>query len=125
MPIVVGYVPAALAFGVAARRAGLSPAEAVLMSLLVYSGAGQFALLGLLAVGASWFAMLAVTLVLNLRHLFNGPSLAPGLGAVGPWRVAVAAFGLDDEVFAVSSVGMPEEGRLGWLLGLELGAYAS
>lgn len=125
MPIVVGYVPAALAFGIAARRAGLRPAEAVLMSLLVYSGAGQFALLGLLAVGASWFAMLAVTLVLNLRHLFNGPSLAPGLGAVGPWRAAVAAFGLDDEVFAVSSVGMPEEGRLGWLLGLELGAYAS
>ena len=62
VPIVVGYVPAALAFGVAARRAGLSPAEAVLMSLLVYSGAGQFALLGLLAVGG--------VLVLLRRHRF-------------------------------------------------------
>ena len=125
VPIVVGYLPAALAFGIAARQAGLGPAEAVLMSLLIYSGASQFALLGLLAAGASWAAMLAVTLVLNLRHLFYGPSLAPRLGAIGPWRAAVAAFGLDDEVFAVALVGMPEERKLGWLLGLELGAYAS
>ena len=51
MPIVVGYVPPALAFGVAACQAGLHPAEAVLMSLVLYSGTSQFALFGLIAAG--------------------------------------------------------------------------
>lgn len=125
VPIAVGYLPAGVAFGVAARQAGLVPAEALLMSLVVYSGASQFALLGLLGAGASWIAMLIVSLALSLRHLLYGPSLAPRLGGTGRLRTAVVAFGLNDEVFAVSSVKMPREGGLGWLLGLELGAYAS
>ena len=52
-PIVVGYLPAAVAFGVAARGADLGIAETVAMSLIVFSGASQFALAGLLAAGAS------------------------------------------------------------------------
>jgi len=125
VPIAVGYLPAGVAFGVAARQAGLVPAEALLMSLVVYSGASQFALLGLLAAGASWIAMLIVSLTLSLRHLLYGPSLAPRLGDTGTLRTAGVAFGLNDEVFAVSSVKLPREGGLGWLLGLELGAYVS
>jgi len=82
VPIAVGYLPAGVAFGVAARQAGLVPAEAVLMSLVVYSGASQFALLDLLAAGASWITMLIIPLVLSLRHLRYGPSLAPRLGGV-------------------------------------------
>jgi predicted branched-subunit amino acid permease len=46
VPVVVGYLPAAVAFGVAARGAGLSTAETLLMSLIVYSGTSQFALVG-------------------------------------------------------------------------------
>jgi 4-azaleucine resistance transporter AzlC len=125
VPIEVGYLPAGIAFGVAARQAGLVPAEATLMSLIVYSGSSQFALLGLLAAGASWAAMLIIPLVLSLRHLLYGPGLAPRLRGVGTWRAAVVAFGLDDEVFAVSSVKMPRENGFGWILGLELGAYVS
>ncbi len=51
LPVVVGYVPAAIAFGVAARGAGLGTTEALLMSLIVYSGASQFAIVGLVAAG--------------------------------------------------------------------------
>lgn len=125
VPIAVGYLPAGFAFGVAARQAGLVPAEATLMSLIVYSGSSQFALLSLLASGASWAAMLIIPLVLSLRHLLYGPALAPRLREVGTWRAAVVAFGLDDEVFAVSAVKMPRGNGFGWILGLELGAYAS
>ncbi len=60
LPVVLGYLPAAVAFGVAAREAGLSTVEALLMSLVVYSGASQFALVGLVAAGASWFVMAVV-----------------------------------------------------------------
>ena len=83
VPIAVGYLPAGFAFGVAARQAGLVPAEATLKSLIVYSGSSQFALLSLLASGASWAAMLIIPLVLSLRHLLYGPALAPRLREVG------------------------------------------
>ena len=126
VPVVIGYVPAAVAFGVAARGAGLGTTEALLMSLVVYSGASQFAIVGLIASGVPWLVTAATALVLGLRHVIYGPSLAPHLRGLTPRRSALAAFGLTDEVFAVaaSSLSVRPAG-LGWLLGLELGAYAS
>ncbi len=128
VPVALGYLPAAVAFGVAAQGAGLSTVEALLMSLVVYSGASQFALVGLVAAGVSWFVMAAISLVLGVRHVLYGPSLAPHLRRLTMVRAATAAFGLTDEVFAVASVQLgrrPTPANFGWLLGLETGAYAS
>jgi 4-azaleucine resistance transporter AzlC len=128
IPIVVGYLPAAVAFGVAAREAGLSVAETLAMSLIVFSGASQFALAGLLAAGASWVVMAAISLVLGARHVLYGPSLALNLRRTGTGRKAVAAFGLTDEVFAVASTTLPQrssETNFGRLLGLGTSAYVS
>jgi 4-azaleucine resistance transporter AzlC len=126
IPVVLGYLPASIAFGVAARGAGLSISESVLMSLIVYSGASQFAIVGLAAAGASWLVMAAISLVLGVRHVLYGPSLAPHLRGTGMGRAAVAAFGLTDEVFAVASVKLPQRpAGFGWLVGLEAGAYVS
>jgi 4-azaleucine resistance transporter AzlC len=127
-PIAVGYLPAAVAFGVAARGAGLSTVETVVMSLIVYSGASQFALAGLVAAGSSWFVMAAISLVLGVRHVLYGPSLAPHFRRIGTGRAAAVASGLTDEVFAVASVKLerlPPSAKFGWLLGLETGAYTS
>jgi 4-azaleucine resistance transporter AzlC len=126
IPVVLGYLPASIAFGVAARGAGLSISESVLMSLIVYSGASQFAIVGLAAAGASWLVMAAISLVLGVRHVLYGPSLASHLRVIGTGRAATAAFGLTDEVFAVASVTLPQRpAGFGWLLGLEAGAYVS
>ena len=126
VPVVIGYVPAAIAFGVAARGAGLGTTEALLMSLVVYSGASQFAIVGLVASGVPWLVMAATALVLGLRHVIYGPSLAPHLRGLTPRRSTLAAFGLTDEVFAVAASSLPRKpSGLGWMLGLELGAYAS
>ena len=126
-PVVAGYVPAAIAFGVAARGAGLSTAETVVMSLVVYSGASQFAIVGLVAAGASWLVMLGTALVLGVRHMLYGPALAPRLRAGGGWgKAAFVAAGITDEVFAVASERLARKPTgLGWLLGLETGAYVS
>lgn len=126
LPVVLGYVPAAVAFGIAARGAGLGTTEALLMSLIVYSGASQFAIVGLVAAGVSWLVVAATALVLGVRHVIYGPSLAPHLRGMTPARSALAAFGLTDEVFAVAASSLPERpAGIGWMLGLELGAYAS
>lgn len=96
------------------------------MSLIVYSGASQFAIVGLVAAGVSWLVVAATALVLGLRHVIYGPSLAPHLQGMTPGRSALAAFGLTDEVFAIAASSLPERpAGLGWMLGLELGAYAS
>jgi branched chain amino acid efflux pump len=133
VPLVLGYLPAAVAFGVAARAGGLSAIETVLMSLIVFSGASQFALVGLVATGASWLVMAAISLVLGARHVLYGPSLAPHLRGMPKGRAATAAFGLTDEVFAVASTRLSERqtaGRtpgtgFGYLMGLGMGAYLS
>lgn len=125
LPIVLGYLPAAMAFGVAAREAGLSVAEAVLCSLIIFSGASQFALVGLLGAGASWLVALPATLLLTVRHALYGPVLAPKLRGLGARRSLAAAFGLTDEVFAVASAGLPERGRFRRLMTLEAAAYGS
>src|SRR4028118_529059 len=133
VPIVLGYLPAAVAFGVAARAAGVTPPEAVVMSLIVFSGASQFALVGLVGAGASWFVMAAISLVLGARHVLYGPSLAPHLRGMTTCRAAAAAFGLTDEVFAVAVTKLSERRPVGrtlrtdfsYLLGLGMGAYVS
>ena len=126
VPVMVGYLPAAAAFGVAARGAGLSTAEALCMSLVVYSGAGQFALVGLVAAGASLPFAGITALVLSLRHVLYGPALAPRLRRLGPWRAAPLAFGLTDEVFAVASVELRgRQASLWWLAALEFGVYVT
>lgn len=126
LPVVAGYVPAAVALGVAARGAGLSTTETVLMSLVVYSGASQFAIVGFVAAGASWLVMAGTALVLGARHVLYGPALAPNLRLRAGGRAALAAFGLTDEVFAVASARLAREpAGFGWLFGLEVGAYVS
>ncbi|HEY8426645.1 MAG TPA: AzlC family ABC transporter permease [Limnochordales bacterium] len=126
LPIAVGYVPAAVAFGVAGRQAGLGVAETLLMSLVIYAGASQFALAGMIGAGVPAPAAAAAALALNVRHVLYGPALAPLLPKLGRGGTAVVAFGLTDEVFAVASALLPGRSVSGWwLLGLEAMAYGA
>lgn len=126
VPLVAGYVPAAAAFGVAARQAGLDLAGTIWMSLVVYSGASQFALVGLIAAGASWAVAALAGLLLSLRHVLYGPSLARQLRRLGPWRGALVAYGLTDEIFAVASVKLPRRPNpFGWMMALQTPVFIS
>lgn len=122
-PIALGYFPVAVAFGALGAQAGLSPLWVQLTSLLVFAGASQFALVGLLAQGVPPLLAATLGLLLNLRHAFYGPALRPYLQG-GP----LEAFFLTDEVFALALrtlPRLPQEERRGYFLGLGLGAYLS
>lgn len=127
-PIMLGYLPVAVMFGISSRTAGLGAVESLLVSVLVFAGASQFALVGMIAGGVSFPGALVATAGLNLRHLFYGPAIAPYLG-VKSWKQALAlAFGLTDEVFASAIAALPSrdvEERAALMLGLETGAYLS
>ncbi len=131
IPIAVGYVPMAVAFGFLAAQGGLSLAQAAGMSLLVYAGASQFAALGMLAGGASALAITLATLVLNFRHFLMSVALSRRMGFdaspaagrdVPSWGPALA-FGVTDETFVVASL---DPAPTAWyFLGLALAAYGA
>lgn len=125
-PIVLGYLPVGFSFGVVAQQAGFSWAEALLMSLVVYAGASQFAAVALLSQAAGVLAVVATTFLVNLRHALYGAALAPRLRETRPSRLVPAAFWLTDEVFAVAQARLEEAPRpLPYVLGLEAAAYSS
>jgi branched chain amino acid efflux pump len=90
-----------LAFGAAAVGAGLSVAQACALSLLAFTGASQFALVGAVAAGGGLAAATAGAILLGSRNTLYGLRLAPLLRLRGPRRV-LGALGVIDETTAVA-----------------------
>jgi len=66
-----------LVTGVAMVKTGLTQAEALGMTLLVYAGSAQLAALPLIAAGAPVWVVLATALVVNLRFVIFSATLQP------------------------------------------------
>jgi 4-azaleucine resistance transporter AzlC len=103
-PIVMGYLPVGAAYGVLAQQAGLSLLNTVLMSVLVYAGSAQLIAVAMFAAGLNPVSIIATTFVVNLRHLLMSASLAPNLKSWNKWELALFAYEVTDESFAVHSV---------------------
>lgn len=89
------------AFGAAATAAGLSVLQACTLSLLMFTGASQFALIGVLGAGGAPVAAVASALLLGARNTLYGLRLATPLNVRGIRR-AVAAHGVIDETTAMA-----------------------
>jgi 4-azaleucine resistance transporter AzlC len=101
-PICLGYVAVGLAFGVIARERGLLPIEICLMSLIVYAGSSQFIATAMLSTGAGFFPIVIATFFVNLRHLLMSSSLSTYLRDLRGGWLALFAYGVTDESFAVN-----------------------
>jgi len=120
-PIVLGYLPVGLAFGVLARRAGLTPPEAGLMSLLVYAGSSQFIAVEMISKGALWFPIVVTTFLVNLRHLLMSSTLSLFLNKHSLRTLALLAAQLTDESFAVAMANRSKFAQgLAYLFGLQV-----
>lgn len=137
LPILLGYVPVGLAFGLTATAAGFSVLQATMCSALVIAGAGQFIALAAVKAGAGLASALVATGVVNLRYLLFSATLSPHLRDVSRPRQALLAFTLTDETFAVnitdlregkadslSMIGVGAVAWLGWTAGTLAGALA-
>ena len=76
VPVILGYMPIGLAFGVLAREAGLNLTQVFLMSLLVFAGSSQFISVAMLKAGADMWSIIATTFIVNLRHLLFSASIS-------------------------------------------------
>ncbi len=105
-PIFLGYVPLGFAYGVLAVQNGIPAVYAVLFSLLVYAGAGQFIAVGMWGAGASVFSIVFTTFVINLRHVLMSAAVAPWFAPFTRLQQTIIGWGLTDEVFAMHSMAM-------------------
>ncbi len=111
----VGIAASAVAFGIvfglAARSAGYSSIEAIATSLIVFSGASQFAAVGLIVAGVGWPIIVLTTLLLNVRMLMYAAALRTSLASRSVPERAAMAHVLTDEAFALASVHFRRLGR--------------
>lgn len=136
LPVMFGYLPLGAAFGILAIKVGIPWWGALLMSLVIYAGAGQFLAVALLSAGAGLVEVAVATLMLNSRHLFYGLSLLRRFQGAG-WRKPYLIFALTDETYSLltSQSGIDRQNhsqafrisllnQLWWLLGSLGGALA-
>ena len=124
VPIIVGYVPIALAFGVLAKTGGIPLWGAALFSGVIFAGASQFMALALLGGGAGTGEIVLATFLVNFRHFLMSASLASRLPALKGYLRPLLAFGVTDEVFSLASL-REEPPSAAEVLGLEAAAYSS
>ena len=79
IPIALGYLAVSFSFGIAAVAAGLSTLEALLISMRNLTSAGQFAGIGIITAGGSYFELAISQFIINLRYSLMGISLSQRL----------------------------------------------
>lgn len=108
-------------FGALATTSGLSVAQACALSLLAFTGASQFAFLGVVAAGGAPAAGALTAVLLGVRNTFYGITLAPFLRLRGVRRILAAHLVIDEST--AMSIGRedPRQARMGfWWTGVSI-----
>lgn len=100
IPVMLGYVPMGMAFGLLFVDLGYPWYWSTIFALVIFAGAAQFLAIGLLAAGAGLAEVAVATLLINARHLFYGLSLSGGLQG-GRLARLYQIFGLTDETYSI------------------------
>ncbi|HKE78778.1 MAG TPA: AzlC family ABC transporter permease, partial [Solirubrobacteraceae bacterium] len=104
-----------ISFGVLAVAAGLSAAQACVMSMLVFTGASQFAFVGVLAGGGGAVAAMGPAVMLAVRNAAYGLSLAPILAGRLRERALAAQLVIDESTAMARAQDDPRAARRAFL----------
>ncbi|HZQ49044.1 MAG TPA: AzlC family ABC transporter permease [Candidatus Dormibacteraeota bacterium] len=126
----------ALSFGAISVTAGLSIPQTCVLSLLMFTGASQFAYVGVLGAGGNAWAGFATAALLGSRNALYGLRLASILEAAGLRRFVAAHFVIDETTAMAIARDDPALARLAfwstgvaiftlWNLGTLIGALAT
>jgi predicted branched-subunit amino acid permease len=121
--VVLGYLGIGLAAGVVERAAGMSYAEVLLISTVLYAGSAQFVVTSMLTLASPAAAIVLTVFFLNLRHLLLSAALAPALRHLPAWKNALIGLQLTDETFVIAA-GKPTLSPA-WMAGLNLAAWST
>ena len=109
VPILFGYIPLGIAFGILLQSAGYNAVWAFFVSVFIFGGTGQFLCVSLLAAGADVPHVMLMTFLLHFRHFFYGLSMIDKYHKIGKTKWYLI-FGLTDETYAILSTEKPPEG---------------
>ncbi len=101
-PVLLALLPFGMAFGATAVGSGISPVEALAMSVFVAAGAAQLAAVQLLSAGAPVLVVVLTVLVINLRLALYSASLAPHFGRLPLGWKGLLSYHLTDQAFAAT-----------------------
>lgn len=123
-PIALGVAGYGVVFGVLARQAGLSVAEAALMSATVVAGAAQVIAIELWDTPIPVLAVVGTTFVVNLRYVLMGAALRPWFSQLSPLKAYGSLFFTADENWALTMGELRSGSRQGaYLLGSGLAIW--
>ena len=93
VPIALGYFAVSFSLGIAARKAGFTPFQGFLVSLLNNASAGEYAA----------FAVAVITLIANARYLLMSCALAQRFAPETPfWHRLLIGYDVTDELFGIT-----------------------
>lgn len=102
LPVLLGFIPFGLVLGAQAAQKGISAVEIALMTGLNFGGGSEFAALEVWATPLPVGLILAMTLLVNSRHLLMGAAFAPYLQHLPLRKALPALFLMCDESWALA-----------------------
>ena len=137
VPVMAGYLFIGAAFGVMFADSGYNVLWAVLMSVVVYAGSGQYLATTFFVPGVSILQAVFLTLMVNIRHVFYGLSLVDRYNRFGGRRWYLI-FGMTDETYSlICTTDVPDDvdeekfllsitmlDQLYWIVGTAIGSLA-
>ncbi|MBO5041931.1 MAG: AzlC family ABC transporter permease [Clostridia bacterium] len=133
IPIGLGYLSVSFTFGIMAVSYGFAWWQAVVISMMTLTSAGQLAGIGVMVHPGQYMEMLISQITINLRYSFMSVSLSqktsPSFRGIKRWLLG---FFMTDEIFAVASaedevdtkffLGLSVMPYIGWTLGTLFGS---
>ena len=123
LPILLGYLSVAFAFGMLGSERGLPVWAPAVISMTSFTGTGQFVGVTLFSSGIALTEITLTILIINIRYMLMSLSLSQKLEEkMTLWQRLLVAFGNTDEIYAVS---MQQNDFLNfrYMVGLILASY--
>lgn len=123
LPLMIGVIPFALVLGAMAAHKGLTPVTTPLMTGLNFAGGSEFAAVELWATPLNVALIVAITFLVNSRHLIMGAALAPFISHLKRRQALPMLFLMVDESWALSMADTRKRAEAGFALPFSTGYY--
>ena len=124
IPVILGYIPIGISYGILALQTDLSPYLIVGMSVFVFAGSSQLIAVNMLTAQAAVIPIIMTTFLVNLRHILMSASLSLHFKKTPQKLLPVLGFLITDESFALGNTLLKEEKENKGLFFLSMGVSA-